>query len=138
MQAGDADVDDELAGASEVAGGVQRLAGDGQVGRARPGDDDELAGGRGWGGRPGQQSGDGVVEGVRQDLQDDLGVPCAGAGEEVGLLGASRDALGDVAELVVRLALAVDRLGVAAAAGAVEVEVGDGVDVVSHGGAPRG
>ena len=77
--------------------------------------------------------------GVGQDCVNHLNMLGTRAGEQCADRGgvhpcALADLLSDPPHLVWRLELAVDRLGVAAARAAVEVELGD--VVVSHGAAP--
>ena len=124
MQPGHPDVHDQFGGAAEVPGGEQGLAGDGMVGGAGGDHDDPAADGLRRVGRPGQQPAVGVVRGVGKLREHGGGVLGGGPGEQ-----RARPVLAhggrDQPDLLGGLARAVDGLRVAAAAGPVEVEVGE-------------
>jgi hypothetical protein len=128
MQPGDADIGDHIGGTPQVDGGQQRLPRDPEVGGA--GRDDQnppAARGRRLR-RPGQYARVCVVAGIRQDIQDRLDVRGTGAGEQRRRAG-RLDGPGDGTDLAGRLALAVHRLGIAAATRPVVVQF----DVRRHG-----
>jgi hypothetical protein len=126
VQPGDAHVHDEPGPAAEVRGGEFGLPGDRPVGCARRDHDDQAAHRPGNRRRPGEQPGLRVVEGVAEFGQHGLGVRRAGPGEQrrCGRSGLRTQGAGDGTDLLRVLALAVDRLGIAAAADPVVVEVG--------------
>ena len=138
VQPGHADVDDELGGPPEVAGGEHRLARDRQVGRARADDHDPSSGRVRRAGRPDHQPRHVVHRSVGQHLAQHgtVVIPAAGEQRHPVCTSALAQSRRDGAHLGGGLALAVDRLGIARARLPSEVELGHPRDVpgrLSHG-----
>ena len=122
MQPGNADIGDQIGGTAEVDSGQLCLPRDPEVGgTGRDHQDPPAARSRGLG-RPGQHARVFVVAGIRQDTQDCPGVRGGRTGEQRRRAGCL-DGPGDSTDLAGRLALAVHRLGVAAATRPVTVQL---------------
>ena len=123
MQSGHADIDDKFRGPTEMPGRQQGLARDGQVGGSCRADNDESAGRFRSARRPDEQPRDLVVERVGEHTAYGSRVVRTRPGKDRrSAVPALADRPGNVRDLAWGLAFAVDRLWVATAVGALEVE----------------
>jgi hypothetical protein len=122
VQPGNADIGDKIGGTAEINGGQLRLPRNPEVGGAGRDDQNPPAARRRRLGRPGQDARVFVVAGIRQDVQDRLRVRGTRAGEQRRRAG-GLDGPGGGTDLAGGLALAIHRLGVAAATRPVLVQL---------------
>jgi hypothetical protein len=127
MQAGDANVDNELGGTSQVAGRELRFLADRHIGGSGSKHHNESSGACRRFGRPGEQVGLLIMKGVWEFSQDGGGMILARSSEQgdVRLLAHSG---GDHANLLGRLSRAIDRFWIAPSPGPIVIETGERFD----------